>query len=114
MEKYRWRRNWTNISANKGLPKGVWGIVAVAVAPSNTDKIYALIENKDGGLFMSNDGGETWTLNSSDNNIRQRAWYYSKIFVDPKNENLVYCPNVDFSEAVMVEKPFRVSKNATW
>ncbi len=91
--------SWTNISTNKGLPKGVWGIVAVAVAPSNTDKIYALIENKDGGLFMSNDGGETWTLNSSDNNIRQRAWYYSKIFVDPKNENLVYCPNVDFERS---------------
>ena len=91
--------SWTNISTNKGLPKGVWGIVAVAVAPSNPDKVYALIENKDGGLFMSNDGGETWTLNSSDNNIRQRAWYYSKIFVDPKNENLVYCPNVEFERS---------------
>ncbi|MFZ8528576.1 hypothetical protein ACO1NJ_14735, partial [Staphylococcus aureus] len=39
---------------------------------------------------------ETWTLTSSDNNIRQRAWYYTKVFVDPKNENLVYCPNVQF------------------
>jgi hypothetical protein len=45
---------------------------------------------------MSTDGGDSWTLTSSDNNIRQRAWYYSKVFVDPKNENLVYCPNVDF------------------
>ncbi|MFX5537741.1 hypothetical protein ABTD88_19240, partial [Acinetobacter baumannii] len=71
-------------------------IVGVAVAPSNTDKVYALIENKDGGLYMSNDAGETWTLTSSDNNIRQRAWYYTKVFVDPKNENLVYCPNVQF------------------
>ena len=42
------------------------------------------------------DGGETWTLTSSDNNIRQRAWYYTKVFVDPKNENLVYAPNVGF------------------
>jgi photosystem II stability/assembly factor-like uncharacterized protein len=87
---------WTNISSKKGLPKGVWGIVGVAVAPSNPDKIYSLIENKDGGLFMSSDGGETWTLTSGDNNIRQRAWYYSKVFVDPKNENTVYCPNVNF------------------
>jgi photosystem II stability/assembly factor-like uncharacterized protein len=62
---------WTNISAKKGLPKGVWGIVGVAVAPSNTDKIYCILENKDGGLYASNDGGETWTLQSSDNNIRQ-------------------------------------------
>jgi photosystem II stability/assembly factor-like uncharacterized protein len=87
---------WKNISAHKGLPKGVWGIVGVAVAPSNTDKIYSIIENKDGGLYVSADGGETWTLTCSDNNIRQRAWYYTKVFVDPKNENRVYCPNVGF------------------
>lgn len=80
----------------KGLPKGTWGIVGVAVAPSNSEKLYALVENSAGGLFTSNDGGETWTLTSSDNNIRQRAWYYSKVFVDPKNENTVYCPNVNF------------------
>jgi photosystem II stability/assembly factor-like uncharacterized protein len=85
---------WTSLASKKGLPKGTWGIVGVAVAPSNTDKIYAIIENAKGGLFVSNDGGENWTLTSSDNNIRQRAWYYSKIFVDPQNENLVYCLNV--------------------
>ena len=88
--------SWTSLSAKKGLPKGTWGIVGVAVAPSNTDKIYAIIENAAGGLFVSTDGGNSWTLTSSDNNIRQRAWYYSKVFVDPKNENLVYCPNVEF------------------
>lgn len=87
---------WKNISTNKGFPKGVWGIVGVAVAPSNTDKIFAIVENANGGLFVSNDGGETWSLNCSDNNIRQRAWYYTKVYVDPKNENLVYCPNVEF------------------
>jgi photosystem II stability/assembly factor-like uncharacterized protein len=87
---------WTNISTAKGMPKGTWGIVGVAVAPSNTDKVYAIIENANGGLYTSNDGGESWTLTSSDNNIRQRAWYYSKIFVDPKNENLVYALNVGF------------------
>ena len=86
---------WTNISSKKGLPKGVWGIVSVAVSPSNPDKIYSLIENQDGGMFMSNDAGETWTLTSNDNNIRQRAWYYNKVFVDPKNDNLVYAPNVN-------------------
>lgn len=87
---------WVNISQNKGLPKGVWGIVGVAVAPSNTDKLYAIIENAAGGMFVSNDAGATWTLTSSDNNIRQRAWYYSKVFVSPTNENLVYAPNVNF------------------
>ena len=87
---------WTNISTKKGLPRGVWGIVGVAVAPSNPDKVYTIIENANGGMFVSNDGGETWALTSNDNNIRQRAWYYTKVFVDPKNENLVYAPNVGF------------------
>lgn len=98
---------WTNISAKKGLPKNTWGIVGVAVAPSNTDKVYAIIENKDGGLFMSADGGETWSLTSNDNNIRQRAWYYTKVFVDPKNENKVYCPNVDFMVSTDGGKTFK-------
>lgn len=87
---------WTSLVGEKGLPKGVWGIVGVAIAPSNTDKIYAIIENEKGGLYVSEDGGVSWNLRCSDNNIRQRAWYYSKVFVDPANENLVYCPNVNF------------------
>jgi photosystem II stability/assembly factor-like uncharacterized protein len=98
---------WKNISTNKGLPKGLWGIVGVTIAPSNTDKIYAIIENAAGGLFVSTDGGETWTLQSSDNNIRQRAWYYSKIFVDPKNENSVYALNVNFLKSVDGGKTFK-------
>ncbi|MGZ5246838.1 MAG: WD40/YVTN/BNR-like repeat-containing protein, partial [Flavitalea sp.] len=87
---------WKNISSTKGFPKGTWGIVGIAVAPSNPDKVYAIIENEKGGMFVSNNAGESWTLVSSDNNIRQRAWYYTKVFVDPKNENLVYAPNVGF------------------
>lgn len=98
---------WKNISANKGLPKGLWGITGITIAPSNTDKIYAIIENKDGGLFVSTDAGETWTLQSSENNIRQRAWYYSKIFVDPKNENIVYALNVNFLKSTDGGKIFK-------
>ena len=99
--------SWKNISANKGLPKGLWGITGITIAPSNTDKIYAIIENKDGGLFVSTDAGETWTLQSSDNNIRQRAWYYSKVFVDPKNENVVYALNVNFLKSTDGGKTFK-------
>jgi photosystem II stability/assembly factor-like uncharacterized protein len=98
---------WTNLSANKGLPKGIWGIVGVSVVPSNTDKIFALIENANGGLFSSTDGGETWTLITDDRNIRQRAWYYNKIFADPKNENIVYVLNVSFMRSTDGGKTFR-------
>ena len=98
---------WTSLTQQKGLPKGTWGIVGVAVAPSNTDKIYALIENEKGGLFVSNDAGKTWTLQSSDNNIRQRAWYYTRVYVDPKNENRVYCLNVEFLQSADAGKTFK-------
>jgi photosystem II stability/assembly factor-like uncharacterized protein len=98
---------WKNLTTKKGLPAGTWGVVNVAVAPSNTDKIYALIENAKGGLFMSEDGGETWNLTSSDNNIRQRAWYYNKVYVDPKNEDLVYCPNVELMRSADGGKTFK-------
>jgi photosystem II stability/assembly factor-like uncharacterized protein len=98
---------WTDIKKAKGLPKGVWGIVGIAVAKSNTDKLYALIENKDGGLYMSDDAGKSWELVCSDNNIRQRAWYYTKVFVDPSDENKVYCPNVNFMVSVDGGKTFK-------
>jgi photosystem II stability/assembly factor-like uncharacterized protein len=98
---------WKNLSSKKGLPGGVWGIVSIAVAPSNSDKLYTLIENAKGGLFMSEDGGESWVLTSSDNNIKQRAWYYNKVIVDPANENLVYCPNVEFMRSVDGGKTFK-------
>ena len=87
---------WNFLNKNKGLPDGTWGISGVAIAPSNTQKIYALIENAHGGLFSSADGGETWQLQSSDNNIRQRAWYYTKLFIDPAKEDDVYVLNVGF------------------
>jgi len=98
---------WTNISNKKGLPTGIWGIATITVAPSNTDKLYAMVENAKGGLFVSNDAGETWELQSNDNNIRQRAWYYSRVFVDPKNENIVYCPNVNFMRSKDGGKTFQ-------
>ena len=98
---------WKSLASKKGLPTGTWGNVNVAVAPSNTDKIYALIENAKGGLFASDDGGETWTLTSNDNNIKQRAWYYNKVFVDPTNEDLVYCPNVEFMRSYDGGKTFK-------
>lgn len=98
---------WKNITTAKGLPKGLWGIVGVAVSHSNSDKVYAIMENKEGGLYVSNDAGLSWTLQNSDNSIRQRAWYYTKVFVDPKNENNVYVLNVSFLKSTDGGKTFK-------
>ena len=87
---------WKNISENKGLPKGTWGIVGVTVSPVNANRIWAIIENAEGGIFRSENGGETWVKVNDERKLRQRAWYYSRIYADTKDEDMLYVLNVDF------------------
>ena len=100
--------SWKNISESKGLPKDTLGILGVAISPSNPDRVYTIIESKEGGLFRSDDAGKTFTKVNSQNEIRQRAWYYSKVFVDPKDENTVYILNVNFLRSRNGGKTFEV------
>ncbi len=87
---------WEKI--HKGLPEEK-GKMAIAVSRVNSDKVYALIEsdsNKDlGGLFVSEDGGDSWSRVSDDNRLTQRAWYYIEVFPDPNNDNVVYVLSAD-------------------
>ncbi len=86
---------WTQLVAGtRGLPEGIWGKVGVAVAPSDGRRVYALIEAAEGGLFRSDDGGESWTHASGHNALSQRAWYYSTLTVDPRNRDVVWFPQV--------------------
>ncbi len=87
---------WTNISGNEGLPGGVWGISGVTVSPVNSNRVWALIENKDGGVFRSDDAGKTWKLINKERKLRQRAWYYTRIYADTQDENGVYIMNVRY------------------
>jgi photosystem II stability/assembly factor-like uncharacterized protein len=84
----------------KGLPDGIWGKVGVAVAPSEPRRVYALVEADKGGLFRSDDGGETWTLASAHRALRQRAWYYTTLTVDPHNADVVWFPQVPMLKSV--------------
>ncbi len=77
-----------------GLPDGTWGKVGVAIAPSNGNRVYALIEAEKGGLFKSDDGGESWELASGNRAIRQRAWYYTTLTVHPTNQEEIWFPQV--------------------
>ncbi len=85
---------WKNISKNPGLPKGVLGKISISVSGANANRIYAFIEAKNGGVFRSDDGGKTWSRRFHQSELTQRAWYYGRVFADPKNENVVYAPQV--------------------
>ncbi len=77
-----------------GLPEGIWGKIGVAVAPSDGRRVYALIEAEKGGLYRSDDGGETWKLANDHHALRQRAWYYSTLTVHPRHPDVVWFPQV--------------------
>jgi photosystem II stability/assembly factor-like uncharacterized protein len=89
---------WTNISHRPGLPSGIFGKVGLAVAPSQPNVVYALVQanykDQAGGLFRSDNAGQSWTLINNSMDITQRAFYYMYVYVDPKDANTIYLPNV--------------------
>lgn len=102
--------NWTEIKES-GLPKGPWGIVGLAVSPVNSERVWAIIEAKDGGLFRSDDAGKTWIKTSGNRALRSRAWYYSRITADTQNEDMIYVMNVSYGVSKDGGKTFEL-KNA--
>ncbi len=98
---------WTNISRNEGLPSGTWGIIGVTVSPVNSNRVFAIVENENGGVFRSDDGGKIWTKVNEGRSLRQRAWYYSRIYADTKDEDIVYVLNVDYHRSKDGGKTFQ-------
>ncbi len=88
--------SWAELTGNEGLPEGTLGIIGITVSPSNPANLYAIIEAEDGGVFRSQDGGETWARTNDERKLRQRAWYYTRIYADPADEDSVYVLNVRF------------------
>jgi photosystem II stability/assembly factor-like uncharacterized protein len=100
--------HWRRMSGG-GLPDGILG--RVNVAPTSDPKVvYAMIEAKKGGLFRTNDGGESWTLVSDKNSIKQRAWYFNTTFADPRDANTVYVLNTSLYRSADGGKTFKTLK----
>ena len=91
---------WIEITRNRGLPTGLNGKMNITVSPVNPNRLFAMVENKDGGLFTSNDAGDTWQRVSESAAIRQRPWYYNRVYADTENENTVYVLNVGFHKSI--------------
>ena len=88
---------WTNLTRTaRGLPRGVTGKIGVTVSPAKPSRVWAQIEHDSGGLYRSDDGGQTWEFLNGDRRMRQRAWYYSHIYADPRDSNVVYSLNTGF------------------
>jgi photosystem II stability/assembly factor-like uncharacterized protein len=100
-------RTWTELTKNAGLPKPLWGKVAVSVSGADSNRLYALIEAHEGGLFLSDDAGGTWKLANDNRNIRQRAFYYTRIYADPQAKDTVYILNVSFYRSTDAGKTLR-------
>lgn len=87
---------WVELSANEGLPEGTRGIMGVSVSAADSQNLYAMVEAEEGGLFRSRDGGDTWARVSDSRDLRQRAWYYTRVYADPGDVESVYVLNVGF------------------
>ncbi|HEV3060946.1 MAG TPA: hypothetical protein VGY48_22050 [Vicinamibacterales bacterium] len=84
---------WREITRATGLPQGLVGKISVAISGADSTRIYALIENDKGGLYVSDDAGASWKLVNEGRNVRQRAFYYTHVFADPNNKDIVYMLN---------------------
>jgi photosystem II stability/assembly factor-like uncharacterized protein len=102
---------WSPVTGG-GLPEGDWGRVGLAIARGmHGQRIYALIDTKEGGVFKSDDGGQTWVRTTNDPRLG-RLWYFGEIYVDPKNPDTVYVPNVSIYRSTDAGKTFVAIKGA--
>lgn len=90
--------NWTDITSNLGLePAGPIGKMGVAVSGANSDRVWVIAEhNPQGGVFRSDDAGTSFEQVNDERKLRQRAFYYTRIYADPQDEDVVYALNTGF------------------
>src|ERR1051325_2465717 len=98
---------WKHLQGN-GLPGGILGRIGVSVSGADSNRVYAIIEAKDGGIYRSDDAGQNWTRVNEDGRFRQRAWYFSKIYGDPKSPDTVYVVNTGAFRSVDGGKTFNL------
>jgi len=103
---------WTDLTKKPGMPNAPIGKIGVTVSPADSKRVWAIVEAHDGGVFRSDDGGLTWKHTNKERKLIQRAFYYTRIYADPKDKEVVYVLNVDFHKSsdggVKFDKSIRV------
>jgi len=99
-------KSWKDISENKGLPERPLGKIGITVSGANSNRLWAIVEANNGGVYVSDDAGDSWELVNNERKLRQRAFYYSRIYADPKDEDIVYALNTGFYKSVDGGKTF--------
>ena len=87
---------WTELTRNPGMPAPPFGKIGITVSPADPKRLWAIVEANDGGVFRSDDAGATWKKTNDERKLRQRAFYYTRIYADPIDRESVYCLNGDF------------------
>ena len=87
---------WIELTHNPGMPEGPIGKIGITVSPADPNRVWAVVEATEGGVFRSDDAGWTWTRTNSSRNLRQRAFYYSRLVADQFDREIVYGLNVQF------------------
>ena len=85
---------WVELTENPGMPEGPIGKIGVTVSPVDSNRVWAVVEANEGGIFRSDDAGWTWKRVNSERKLRQRAFYYSRLVADPFDKDVVYGLNV--------------------
>jgi photosystem II stability/assembly factor-like uncharacterized protein len=100
---------WRDLTRNQGLPKGILGRIGLAVSPADGTRVWALIEAEGdaGGLYRSDDAGATWAQVNKDRRFRQRAFYYTHVYADPKQKDTVYVLNTGFYRSTDAGKTWK-------
>lgn len=98
---------WEEISKNIGFPDTTIGIIGIAVSPANPERIWTIVEAVEGGVYRSDNGGVSWSRLNENRSLRQRAWYYSRIYADTKDENIVYVLNVNYHKSTDGGRTFK-------
>ncbi len=101
--------NWIDLTKNPGMPEGPIGKIGVTVSPDDPNRVYAIVEANNGGVFRSDDGGWTWKHLNDERKLRQRAFYYSRIYADPWDKDIVYCLNTGFYKSTDGGKTFDIT-----